>query len=987
MNKPLLICLYLLLANSLSAQIETNLYKNADKEKMKVWVDSVYNHMSVDEKIGQLFMPIVEPNNRYKQRIANYISQQKVGGLLFSKGSSINQAEITNYAQSISKTPLFIALDGEWGLSMRLSDAPQFPRNMSLGSITNDSIIYLYGKEIARQCKELGIHINFAPSIDVHSNPENPVIGTRAFGTDPSNVARKGIAYGRGLEDNGVMAVAKHFPGHGDTSEDSHKTLPTITHPLERLSEVELFPFKEYIGAGLSGLMTGHLNVPALDTKGMPSSLSPNVSRGLLKDSIGFTGLVFTDAMAMKGVSSHPNNSVKAILAGNDIILGVTNQAKEFESVSDAVRNGTISDKLLERKVKKILSYKYILGLNKPQRINEDSIRRNLNSKTTEWIQRKLYDEALTLVKNDSSFLPLTGLDRKSIAIVTIGSSPTTEFEVYMGKYDKVASFQIRLQEDIQIVENDLKDYNTAIFAFLPTALSETLELQKLICSKKSVIVFFDSPYSLIQHKLSVDSSLAVVIAQDGTPFAQMSAAQGIFGGIPMKGKLQVNAGKYLMNFGISTNKTRLSYNLPEEVNISSDKLKGIEIIAREGIRNKAYPGSHIMVVKDGVVIYEESFGNFEYGTGSKVTDQTVYDLASVTKASATLPAVMKLYDEKKIKLQDHLSKFVPETKKSNKANISVRELLLHESGIVSYIPYYMSAINKESYTGTLFGKQSSLFNAYYAGAWGRTDYKFLPDLISTKPSDTFYLPVAENLFASKKMHDVLLKDVIDTELSRRGKYRYSCLNFMLLKEMVENVSKKDLNTFVQDNFFKKLGASSTTFQPTKYMDVNIIAPTEHDPFFRKQTVRGYVHDEGAALFGGISGNAGLFSNANDLAKLYQMILNGGEYGGERYLDEETVRLFTLTKSGISRRGLGFDKPDPLNNNASPTSPQTPIEVYGHTGFTGTSFWIDPTNNMIYIFLSNRVFPTRSPNKLSSLSIRERIQEEIYNAINNSKAE
>jgi beta-N-acetylhexosaminidase len=344
-----------------------------------------------------------------------------------------------------------------------------------------------------------------------------------------------------------------------------------------------------------------------------------------------------------------------------------------------------------------------------------------------------------------------------------------------------------------------------------------------------------------------------------------------------------------------------------------------------------------------------------------------------------------KLYDEKKLALQDNLGKFVKETKGSNKENIRIRSLLLHETGIVSFIPYYVTAIDKNSYTGSLFGSRSNTFHAHYAGAWGRTDYKFYPDMISSKASDEFYMPVAENMYASDKMHSALLKEVIDTPLQRVGQYRYSCLNFMLLKETVENISGVDLNNFVQNNFYDKLGSVSTTFQPLKYMSADIIAPTENDPFFRKQHLRGYVHDEGAALFGGISGNAGLFSNANDLAKLYQMWLNKGEYGGERFLSKETVELFTTAKSSISRRGMGFDKPDPRNSKANPTSPGTPIEVYGHTGFTGTCFWVDPTNNMIYIFLSNRVNPARSPDRLSSLEIRERIQEELYQALDNKK--
>ena len=420
---------------------------------------------------------------------------------------------------------------------------------------------------------------------------------------------------------------------------------------------------------------------------------------------------------------------------------------------------------------------------------------------------------------------------------------------------------------------------------------------------------------------------------------------------------------------------------MPEEVRINSSSLENIEHIALEGVRQRAYPGCQILIAKDGVVIYEREFGNLNYGDNRDVTSETVYDLASVTKASATLPAIMKLYDEKEIALQDNIGKYVKETKGSDKENIRIRTLLLHESGIVAFIPYYTTAIDKNSYTGSLFGQRSQIYNAKYAGAWGRTDYKFHSDLISSKPSEIFYMPVANNIYASDKMSEALLKEIITTPLSNKGKYRYSCLNFMLLKEAIESISGLDLNTYTRINFFDKLGSRSTTYLPLRFLQDDVIAPTENDPFFRKQHLTGYVHDEGAALFGGVSGNAGLFSNANDLAKLYQMWLNGGEYGDERYLSEETIKLFTTTKSSVSRRGLGFDKPDPRNSRTSPTSPGTPVEVYGHTGYTGTSFWIDPTNDIIYIFLSNRVSPSRSPNRLSSLEIRERIQEELYKAI------
>lgn len=984
MKRALLIFTIYLCALITSAQVTTNLYKQSDKQSLERWVDSVYYTMSLEDKVGQLFIPIVESSNDWKSRIAGYIRNQRVGGLLFSKGTLSRQADLTNYSQQLSKIPLFISLDGEWGLSMRLQDAPTYPRNLIIGAIKDEETVELYGAEVARQCKEMGIHINFAPVLDVNTNPNNPVIGSRSYGENPENVSRKGISFAKGMEKNGVMAVAKHFPGHGDTSEDSHNTLPTIAHSIDRIEKVELYPFRQYVNAGLSGLMTGHLNVPVLKTNGLPATLSPEIGINLLKKDMGYTGLTFTDGMAMKGVSVYSDASVKALLAGNDVILGVVNQSKEYESVKKAVEEGIISATLLEEKVRKILTYKYILGTHKFKPINTSEVHKRVNSPSSELVQRKIYDGAVTLVKNDNSLVPVKGLDSKNIASVALGASASNTFQKYLKKYGDITTYQSQSTADIANLK-DLTKHDVVIISIHTEEILDSILLQNLSEDKSIILVFFSKPNIINKFNGSINSADAVIVAYDNTEFAQMSAAQGIFGGISMTGKLPVSSGIYKEGTGINTEKIRLSYSIPEGVGINSELLNNIEHIALEGIRQKAYPGCQIIVAKDGTVIYEKEFGNLEYGDSPKVTHETVYDLASATKASATLSAIMKLYDEKKLSLQDNIGKFVKETKGSNKENIRIRTLLLHESGIVSFIPYYVTAIDKNSYSGSLFGPRSNTFNANYAGAWGRTDYKFNPEMISSKASEEFYMPVASNIYASNKMHSALLKDIIDTPLQGQGRYRYSCLNFMLLKEAIENISGFDLNSYVQSIFFKKLGSTTTTFLPLKYMSADKISPTENDSFFRKQLIRGYVHDEGAALFGGISGNAGLFSNANDLAKLLQMWLNNGEYGGERFLSKETVELFTTTKSSVSRRGLGFDKPDPRNSRSNPTSPGTPIEVYGHTGFTGTCFWVDPTNNMIYIFLSNRVNPDRTPNMLSSLEIRERIQEEIYKTLNYSQ--
>ncbi len=963
-----------------TAQVPATLYEQADQQKMNRWVDSVFATLTPDEKVGQLFMPIVGTSSGWEKKIAEYIAQQKIGGLLFSKGTLYKQAHATNQAQSLSAVPLLIALDGEWGLGMRLTDAPRYPRNQVIGAIRDEETVQLYGRETARQCREMGIQVNFAPSVDVHTNRDNPVIGNRSYGENPQRVARLGIAYAKGLEENGVMAVAKHFPGHGDTSEDSHHTLPVIAHNAARLDTVELLPFREYIRAGLSGMMLGHLDVPTLQTNGIPASLSPEIGIRLLKEELGFTGLTFTDAMAMKGVSDQPEACVKALLAGNDILLGAGNLKKAFTSVKTAAENGTLPASLLEEKVRKILAYKYILGLHTVTPVPLSTVHNRVNSPSATWVQRKIYDKAITLLKNDSNRLPLKALDRLQIASVAIGAREENPFQRYLRKYGNVTPFTVASAEDAASIE-ELKAYDLVILSVHSDKIRDTQALQQLTKEKNTVLVLFTSPARLESFPATATNATALIMAYDASEAAQISAAQALFGGIALSGRLPVTAGNYPEGTGLETEKVRLGYSLPEEAGIPSERLDRIEQIAQEGIRQRAYPGCQVVVAKDGVVIYEKAFGRYDYEEDEEVTDETVYDLASVTKAAATLPAVMKLYDEGKMRLQDPISKFVAETRDSDKADITLRSLLFHESGITPFIPYYTSAIDPESYSGSLFGRRSPVYHVRYAGAWARTDYTFLPELISRRRSEQFHLPVAKGLYASDKMHEILLRDVIRSPLRTRGQYLYSCLNFMLLKEAVEAATQTDLDSYVKATFYRKLGAVTTTFRPLELLPLERIAPTEEDPFFRRQHLRGYVHDEGAALFGGISGNAGLFSNGNDLAKLCQMWLNEGEYGGERLLRKETVRLFTTMKSTVSRRGLGFDKPDPVNSKASPASPGTPIEVYGHTGFTGTSFWVDPVHNLIYIFLSNRVNPSRSPNRFSTLSIRERIQEELYKAI------
>lgn len=984
----------LISVSQISAQTDKttpNLYKNADPQRMNHWVDSVFNSMSVDQKVGQLFTIVIAGNTSAsnKSRLTTLIKDQHIGGIFFSKISTRDHAALTNYAQSIAETPLLVALDGEWGLGMRIQGTTPWARNMMLGAIQNDSLIYYYGLEVARQCRVMGIHVNFAPTLDVNSNPKNPVIGYRSFGENPRRVADLGVMYSKGLEAGGVMAVGKHFPGHGDTSSDSHFTLPTINHSKERLTSFELVPFDKYIKEGLSGIMVGHLNIPALDAKKQPSSLSEPIVTGLLKNKMGFSGLVFTDGMEMKGVATETDHSLRALLAGNDVVLSPTYPAREFNSVKKAVEDGRISEALLADKVKRILSYKYILGATSraATMVDTEDLEHRLNTSYANWLNRKLHEKAITLVKDENKTIPLNKLDQRKIAAISIGASSKNQFLNMVKLYGDVDVFSVSDGSQLAALKPQLAKYNTVIISVHNRKSPNNAGIMEIAKGKESILAFFISPYYLDAYTSSINAANAVLIGYEDTELAHEFTAEAIFGGKEITGKLSMSIGSlFKEGTGIDKKKSRLAYGIPEEVGIQSSDLDSIAFIVEEGIREKAYPGAQVLIAKDGVVIYNRSFGTFTYEDNHAVDPSDIYDLASMTKATATVPALMKLRDLDKIKLSDPVSRFVAPLRGTDKARITVRDALLHETGIVAFIPYYMQAIDKNSYRGSLFSRAYNQTHQvkFDATTYARTDYKFKPNLVSKTPKKDF-LPVADDLYINKAYEDSIVQQIADSKLRKRSTYLYSCLNFMLLKEAVEDIANEGMNDFLEDNFYKKLGAATTTYRPLDKFPKERIVPTERDGFLRKQLIQGYPHDEGAAFMGGVSGNAGLFSNANDLAKLYQMWLDGGEYGEERYLSENTVNLFTRGKSATSRRGLGFDKPEMRGSKSGPCSPSTPAATYGHTGYTGTAFWVDPDNHLIYIFLSNRVYPSRSQNGLSKLEIRSRIQEEIYKAIKKGK--
>ena len=940
------------------------------------WVDSVFNSLRPDEKIAQLFMVAAYSNKgiEHKEEIARLIKKYKIGGLIFFQGGPVRQANLTNYYQSISETPLMIAMDAEWGLGMRLDSTVSFPRQMTLGAIEDNKLIYEMGAEIAKQLKRLGVHINFAPVVDINNNPKNPVINSRSFGEDKENVSRKGFAYMAGLQDNRVLATAKHFPGHGDTDSDSHETLPTISHSKERLNAVEFYPFKQLIKSGLGGVMVAHLNIPSLDTiKNLPSTLSEKVVDGLLKKELGFDGLIFTDALNMKGVTNHfePGEiEVKALIAGNDVLLYPENIPKAIRKIKRAVKNKEISWDEINKRCRKVLAAKRWFGLDKYKPIETNGLVEELNSVNSDLINRHLIESSLTLVKNDEKLLPIKSLDTLNIATVTIASVKSFTFQKTLGLYAKSEDFFISKNasvEEYNKLINDLSKYNLVIVGILSSdrrpskkfGISEnSIKFVEKLSSEKNVILdLFANPYALdyLKNHKKIKS---IIVSYENSKLFKNISAQLIFGGIPALGRLPVSANNdFAVGSGIiNYEKIRNKYSIPEEVNISSTKLAKIDSIVFEAIENKATPGCQILISRQGTVIYNKSFGYFTYAKKHKVLNSDIYDLASITKIAATLPSLMKLYEQGKFDINESISKYLPFLDTTNKKDLLITDILTHQAQLTPWIPFYTETIENEKL------------------------YKQIYSKIKTK---NFSVQVAENLYITESYKDSIYLKIAQSELWDKKEYKYSDLGFYLFYKIIEDITTQKLDEYVDSEFYKPLGANSLTYNPLRKFDRNKIAPTENDKVFRNQIIKGFVHDPGAAMLGGVCGHAGLFSNANDIAKLMQMYLNNGTYGGVKYFENETIALFTkcmFCKEG-NRRALGFDKPEMDFSKDGPTFQGVSAESFGHSGFTGTLVWADPEKQIVYVFLSNRIYPDADNRELIITNVRTRIQEAIYDAI------
>jgi beta-N-acetylhexosaminidase len=974
--------------------------------KQQQWVDSVMNKLTLDEQIAQLFMVAAYSNKDqdHIDDIAQLVHKYKIGGLIFFQGGPVRQAKLTNYYQSVSEIPLLIAIDGEWGLGMRLDSTFKYPKQMMLGAVGNDSLIYQMGRDIGFQLKRLGIHINFAPVVDINNNPQNPVINVRSFGENKENVTNKGIAYMQGMQDVGVMAVAKHFPGHGDTDKDSHYTLPAVYHSKERLDSVELYPFKKLIDSGVQGVMVAHLNVPALENSpDTPTTLSKSVITDLLKNELGFKGLIFTDALNMKGVSESTTPGeieCMALEAGNDILLFSENVTKAISRIKKLVKQDKISRDQIETSCRKVLSAKYKAGLNNYLQENEyvkmDGLNKDLNRFKYDLTRRDLIQSGLTLIKNDKNILPVTKLKNKKIASISFGTEKVNTFQKTLEKYARVDHFYSATSISDSLI-NILSKYDLVITSIHSSSLypsgnnygvkNEYLNSIAAISAKTKVIfTLFANPYSLKSFKQFININ-AVLIAYENDEITQSIAAQAIFGGVFISGKLPITINtEYPSGTGIDLKKKiRLKYSFPEEAGIDSEKLYKLDSIAQKAIAERAMPGCRILAVRNGIVFYDKSFGYHTYFNDLPVTDNSIYDIASVTKIVATVPALMRLYEQNQFYVDDSLKRYFPDLDTTNKGNLLIRDMLTHQARLNGWIPFYTSTLQ------TLFPDQS-LSNRKFSEDYPykvsdnfylSRNYKMKDGLYSFVKTTDYSIPVTDNLYILSSYNDTIFRMIRQSKLIDKKEYRYSDLGYYYFYKLIENKTGSRFADYIDSTFYATLGAYRTSYLPLLKFTKNEIVPTENDQVFRRQLIHGTVHDPGAAMLGGVCGHAGVFSTADDLAKIMQMFLNGGEYGGEQYFKKETIDFFTKSPNNISenRRALGFDKPQMDYTKDGPTCKCISAESYGHTGFTGTMVWADPYQQIIYIFLSNRVHPDQDNNKLSKMNVRTDIQQAIYDAI------
>lgn len=942
----------------------------AQSNQQARWADSVLRTLTLRQMVAQSMMVATWSNKdaAHVQQIEDLIYKERIGGLIFFQGTTRMQAWRTNYFQQISKVPLMIGIDGEWGLAMRLSDAERYPYTMTLGAAGNEDLAFRTGAAMGRECRRIGVQINFAPVVDLNTNPRNPIIGFRSFGDRREVVSRLANALARGMQSEGVMACAKHFPGHGDTEADSHLDLPLLSHSRERLDSVELYPFRQLIVGGVDAVMVGHLQVPALDSaQNRPSSLSRPMVQGLLREKMAFGGLIVTDALNMKGVARFFPPGIaerEAYLAGNDILLFPENPSLGLDLICQAVDSGLIDSAQVAARAYRILWYKAKYGLAHWQPVNTSHLDLSLTANNQgEWMQEAA-ELAITLVKDQHRWMPLNANVKGAYASLAVGKKNQYVFQRELTRFHRTDRFladrnasalewkalldTLKLYPFVSVSLHDAGLWGKKAVQVPEGLLSFLMQLKD---STRLVLVNFGNVYQLGE----LGSLPCIVAAYEDHEAFQRQAAGAIYGQAAFRGHLPARINEeFQRGAGIATN-NHLFPALP--VSCASDPQPDSAYVSRidkmldQIVRTAAAPGGQLLVMHHGRIVLERNFGFSDYKHQRPVQIEDVYDLASLTKTAATTLVTMKLWEEDKLSLDDALENYLPEFAGTNKAGITIRQLMLHEAGLEAWIPFYKELIQTPEY----------LYDQSHAGCG--------------------CFQIAENLYLDSVYLRVVWDRIKQSPVGPRGQYKYSDLSMILLQRILEQVGGDALDRLADQYFYQPMGLQKMTFRPLERFDPHMVAPTSDDGVFRKQVIKGYVHDPAAALLGGVAGHAGLFGNASDVAAIFQMLLDGGIYNGKRLLQAETVQRFTRRQHTGSRRGLGFDKPEPNPRLPNPASSYCSPETFGHTGFTGTCAWADPRNGLVFVFLSNRVHPSEENNALVRGNYRTELQRLVYESL------
>lgn len=927
----------------------------------EIWVKQTLEGMTLEEKIAQFFMVATwsGKDESHQAEIEALVRNHKIGGLIYFQGDRMNLKKSIDRMQAASKTPLLIGMDAEWGVAMRLEQEERFPYAYTIGAANNLALTEKIAAAMAQECRELGIHINFAPVADVNSNPTNPVIGFRAFGEDEHAVSKQVAAFVKGMEANGVMTSIKHFPGHGDTDKDSHYELPTVSHTVGQFQKTDFPPFLAGIKAGTSSVMVGHLNVPALDKTGTPSSLSARVIQHYLRDSLHFKGLVISDALNMKAVADRYGKTevvVKAFEAGCDILLYPESVSESIEAIAKKVKSGVISEKEIDLRCAKILHAKH--------HAFKKQVFPKIKSGEVNWLKHQVYEQAIVVAKNDSKLLPLKELEKR-IATVSIGKN-TSSFRAMVGRFAPVRSFHFETTEEaIQALKGKMNEFDYIVTAIHTSSVRSVKGfgmpenwsnwMNELPANAKKVFVLFGNPTAL-ENAPVIEKQDAVILAYENHPFVQDRVAQLLFGAIGASGKLSFHVNSFLKRgVGVEVVRLdRLKYSQPEELGLDADRFNEIDSIALKGVKKGAFPGCQVLVAVNGKVIYQKSFGTKTYDGTDSVDNNAVYDIASISKIVGSTAGLMRLETQNKFSLKKKLADYIPEvTGEGAFGKISIQEMMAHQAGLIPWIPFY-----KKTVSG------------------GKLNEK----IYSTSKKAGFETQVAKDIWIMDSYADTLYKRILSSGLNPAKKYEYSDLGYYFVKKIIEKQTNQAFDTYLYSELYLPMGLNTMRFQPLNHFEYDRIVPTENDKDFRGQVIRGFVHDPGAAMMGGVAGHAGLFANSADLAAMMQLFLNKGSYAGKQYLDPTVVAAYTKAQFKGNRRGAGFDRPT-ASVKGGPTCDYVSQESYGHSGFTGTFTWADPAYGINYVFLSNRVYPSAENWKIRDMHIRTEIQRVIYEAI------